>query len=317
MLSPGIDPHPVREATAERVRLAARELDFVPSPIARGLAARRSGLIGLLVPDLTDPHYPNIASGVEHAAREADMAVLISNTLGDTARLHEYLRVLAARRVDAIVLSGATSLAAEDVQALAATEVPVVLIGRPAAASATVVSVSVDNVMAARLATWHLAETGRQRIAHLAGPGSQTTMADRRLGYAQALQVAGLRARVVESNGWPEDGYTRMIEVFRHDAARPDAVFAATDRLAVAVLAAAVDAGVRVPDELAVLGFDDTPLAPHLRPSLSSVAQPAHELGRVAVKLARGLLAGEAVESVLLQASLVVRESTAPGQVQV
>src|SRR5207302_10388274 len=118
VLSPGPVPHPVRADTADRVRAAARELNFIPSPLARGLAARRSGLIGLIVPDLADPHYPQIAIAVEDRARDAELAVLICNTLGEIERMAEYLQLLQARRVDAIVRSGATSLNAIELLAL-------------------------------------------------------------------------------------------------------------------------------------------------------------------------------------------------------
>ncbi|HEY2592493.1 MAG TPA: LacI family DNA-binding transcriptional regulator, partial [Chloroflexota bacterium] len=159
VLSPGAVPHPVRADTADRVREAARRLNFVPSPLARGLAARRSGLIGLVVPDLADPHYPQIAIGVEDGARQAEMGVLICNTLGEHERLAEYLQVLEARRVDVIVLSGATSLSAMELQTLERYSIPMVLIGRPAI-PVQWPHVSIDNRLGARLATRHLLGLG-------------------------------------------------------------------------------------------------------------------------------------------------------------
>ncbi|TME98195.1 MAG: LacI family transcriptional regulator, partial [Chloroflexi bacterium] len=169
VLSPGPVPHPVRAETADRVRAAARQLNFIPSPLARGLAARRSGLIGLIVPDLSDPHYPQIAIAVEDRARDAELAVLICNTLGEIERMAEYLQLLQARRVDAIVLSGATSLNAVELLALQRCEVPLVLIGRPAV-HIEWPNVSIDNRQGARLATRHLIQIGRERIVHLSGP---------------------------------------------------------------------------------------------------------------------------------------------------
>jgi LacI family transcriptional regulator len=118
VLSSGPRHYPVRPETAERVRAAAAALNFVPSPLARGLATNRSGLLGLLVPDLADPHYPHIASGVEDSARAAELSVLICNTLGSHQRLAEYLRLLQARRVDAIVLCGGSTLGPEEVATL-------------------------------------------------------------------------------------------------------------------------------------------------------------------------------------------------------
>jgi DNA-binding LacI/PurR family transcriptional regulator len=306
VLSPGPVPHPVRADTADRVRAAARELNFIPSPLARGLAARRSGLIGLIVPDLADPHYPQVAIGVEDRARSAELAVLICNTLGEIDRLTEYLQLLQARRVDAVVLSGATSLSGAELMTLQHCQVPVVLIGRPAI-HVEWPQVSIDNRHGARLATRHLLQIGRDRIAHLAGPPSQTTMADRARGYTE--EMASRTTDVVESNGTPEDGYALLRERFERNPL-PDAVFAATDRLAVAALAVAADRHLHVPDDVAIVGFDDIQLATQLRPSLSSVSQPAYELGTVAVDMAQRLAAGDAVQPKVLLPRLVERQST-------
>jgi LacI family transcriptional regulator len=312
VLSPAPRPYPVRPATAERVRAAAAALNFVPSALGRGLATSRSGLLGLLVPDLADPHYPHIASGVEDAARAADLAVLICNTLGSLDRLNEYLRLLHARHVDAIVLCGGSTLSADDLAPLEASSAPVVVIGRPAEPS-RLPFVSIDNLDAARAATVHLLAGGRERIAHLGGPPAQTTMLDRANGYRSAMADAHLPHLVVETNGSPEDGLRQAAMLFERPASqRPDAVFAATDRLALAVLAAAADLNVRVPQELAVVGFDDLPLAPYVRPALSSVAQPARRLGELAIQKASRLIAGVDVEPSFLRAELVVRESSRP-----
>jgi LacI family transcriptional regulator len=306
VLSPGPVPHPVRADTAERVREAARQLNFIPSALARGLAVRRSGLIGLVVPDLADPHYPQIAMGVEDGARQLEMGVLICNTLGELERLAEYLQLLEARRVDVIVLSGATSLGELELQTLERCPIPMVLIGRPAI-PVQWPHVSIDNVLGAQLATRHLHACGFGRVVHLSGPQTQTTMADRARGYAS--EMTGLKVDIVESNGTPEDGYARLTARLNRQP-QPDAVFAATDRLAVAALALAADRSLHVPRDLAVVGFDDTPLAAQLRPRLTSVAQPAYELGTVAIEIAGQQAAGEPVESRLLQPRLVEREST-------
>jgi LacI family transcriptional regulator len=309
-LSPGAVPHPVRADTAERVREAAQRLNFVPSPLARGLAAGRSGLIGLIVPDLGDPHYPQIVGGVEESARDAQLSVLICNTFGELTRLAEYIQLLQARRVDAIVLSGGTSLNAVELLTLQSCSLPLVLIGRPMM-RVPWPHVSIDNRAEARWATRHLVELGLRRILHLGGPRTQTTMADRATGYGDAMQASDMAAEVIESDGTPEDGYARLKQRMEdRGARRPEAIFAATDRLAVAALALAADRHMHVPRELAVIGFDDIPLAALLRPSLSTVAQPAHELGTEAIDMVRRLAAGESVQPRLLKARLVEREST-------
>jgi LacI family transcriptional regulator len=314
VLSPGPRPYPVRPDTAARVRAAAAALNFIPSPLARGLATNRSGLLGLLVPDLADPHYPHIASGVEDSARAAELAVLICNTLGSPERLADYLRLLRARHVDAIVLCGGSTLGPDELATLEATSSPVVLIGRPAEPS-RLPFVSIDNSKAAREATVHLLAAGRTRIAHLGGPPAQTTMLDRADGYRWAMAEAGLPSLVVETSGSPEDGLRHARTLLeRPPGQRPDAIFAATDRLALAVLAAAADLEVQVPQQLGVVGFDDLPLAPYFRPALTSVAQPARQLGELAIQAALQLSAGRRVEPVFVPAELVVRDSSRPAR---
>ncbi len=311
VLSPGLHPHPVHPETARRVHEAALALDFVPSALARGLVSRRSGLLALAVPDLADPHYPQVARGAEEAASHEGLSLLVCNTLGDPARLAAYLRLLRGRRVDAIVLSGGGSLGYAELAAVIATGLAAVLIGRPSV-EARLPYVAVDNLAAGRAATQHLLETGRRLVVHLGGPAQHSTMYDRAAGYREAMESAGLPSEVIETDGTAEAGLAHAASLLREaEPRRPDAIFAATDRLAIAALAAARDLGVEVPRDLAIVGFDDLPLAAYLRPSLSSVAQPAQELGQEAIRLALRILAGEQVESVLLPARLVVRDSSA------
>ena len=309
VLSPGAQPHPVSERTARRVRDAATELDFVPSALAKGLASRRSGLLGLVVPDLADPHYPQIARGAEERAQAADLAVLVCNTHGDPGRLREYLRLLRARRVDALVVSGGGSLGADELAAIQGSGLPAVLIGRPAREVATPF-VAVGNCQAARVATAHLADLGRKRIVHLAGPPGHTTMADRAAGYREEMRARGWRPKVIFTDGTADAASKAIAELLAAGSPAPQAVFAATDRLAVAAIAAAMDKGLDVPHDLAVVGFDDIPLAAFLRPSLSSVAQPAQLLGETAVHQALAQVDGHVPAPVVLAAQLVVRASS-------
>lgn len=309
VLSPGATPHPVSPVTARKVREAAAALDFVPSALASGLASRRSSLVGLLVPDLADPHYPQVARGAEDVARQEGLALLVCNTLGDSARFADYLRVLRARRVDALVVSGGSSLRAGDLLALRRTGLTCVLIGRPSV-PCDLPYVAVDNRGAARAAVEHLLGSGRRRVAHLAGPLTQTTMADRAAGYRDALEAAAMSPCIAETDGTAEAGARAAVRLWGSQTkARPDAIFAATDRLAIAALGALRERGVRVPSDLALVGFDDLPLAAYLAPALATVAQPAQQLGIAAIQLVLESLAGRPVQSQVLHARLVVRAS--------
>src|SRR5262249_11333179 len=164
-----------------------------------------SGLIGLIVPDLNDPYYPNIASGVERSARKAGRSVLICNTLGEEAHLRDYLRLLHARRVEAIVVSGGSSLSERELRMLGQLglpmlgklELPVVLMGRPNE-RVGLPFVSVDNVAAARWVTQHLISIGRKRLVHLAGPPLQSTMRDRLDGFARIVADTEVDSEVLE-----------------------------------------------------------------------------------------------------------------------
>jgi DNA-binding LacI/PurR family transcriptional regulator len=188
--------------------------------------------------------------------------------------------------------------------------VPLVLIGRPSI-HVPWPHVSINNRAGARQATRHLVERGRERILHLGGPKTQTTMVDRATGYRDVMRAAGLVPDAILSDGTPEGGYQRLKRRLDDRAAPPpDAIFAATDRLAVAALALAADRHLRVPRDVAIVGFDDIPLAVHLRPSLSSMHQPAHELGTVAIDMVQRLAAGETVRPKLLSARLIARDST-------
>jgi LacI family transcriptional regulator len=286
---------------------AAEQLGFVPSAVARGLASRRTGVVGLLVPDLTDPHYPQIAIGVDFMARRHHRAVLIYNSHGDRAQLGERLRLMQERRVDAAVISGGSSLAEDELQMILDSQLPVVLIGRPGA-DLLVPYVSVDNVRGAMDATEHLVQLGRQRVAHLAGPVSQTTMADRAAGYEAAL-VSHRRSQsiVFPTDGTPEHAYT----IVKHEVPLEpiDGLFAATDRLAIAAMAALHDLGLRMPEDVAVIGFDDMPLASYLRPALASVAQPARQLGEAATLLALRVADGDSPRPLVLSTQLELRAS--------
>jgi len=311
VLSPGPVPHPVHSETAARVRAAAASLDYIPSALARGLASRRSGLLGFLVPSLADPHYPQIARGAEDVARLAGLSLLVCNTLGDADRAANYLRLLRSRHVDALIVSGGSTLTSATLAAIVDSHLPAVLIGRPAT-DERLTYVCVDNRAAAHEATLHLLDTGRSRVVHLAGPRSQTTMADRAVGYSEALAERGLPPMLLETDGTAKGALVAMRSLLDRPARdRPDAVFAAADRMALAAMAAASDAGVPVPRDLAVMGFDDLALDAYLRPSLSSVAQPARELGDAAMRTALRLVAGESVRPIVLQARPVLRDSTA------
>lgn len=302
--------HPVRPEVRARVEAAARELDFRPSALARGLAGRETRTLALVVPDIANPYYPRLSRGAEDVASAHGYALIVCNTDHRVDKLELYLRLLREKKVDGILLAGGGHEDPSDLAALAAAGLPLHAVGRhPLRAP----SVRIDNVAAARAAAEHLLGLPRRRVAFVGGPSHHTTFADRRRGYRQALVAAGLPPRrqlEVEAEPTPAGG-ERAAERLLGLRQRPDAVFAANDYLAVGLMHAFRLAGLRVPDDIAVIGFDDIPLAPYLTPSLSSVAVPAYELGAAAAERLLRQLSGAEVEDVLwLPTRVVPRAST-------
>jgi LacI family transcriptional regulator len=303
-------PHPVSAAVRARVETAASELDFRPSSLARGLAGRGTRTLALVVPDIANPYYPRLSRGVEDLASEHGYAVLVCNTDHQQAKLSLYLRLLREKRVDGVLLAGGGHEDPGDVEALAEAGLTVQAIGRH---PLRVPSVRIDNLEAARAATTHLAARDRRRIAFVGGPALHTTVADRRAGYRAALEAAGLRPEPgleVEVGFGPADGERAAAGLLARPN-RPDAVVAFNDYLAIGLMHHLFRQGIDVPGEVAVVGFDDIPLAGYFRPSLTSVAVPAYELGAQATVRLLRQLAGEPVEAVVwLPTQIAERESS-------
>lgn len=303
-------PHPVSPAARARVEQAARELDFRPSSLARGLAGRETRTLALVLPDIANPYYPLLSRGMEDVASAHGYAVLICNTDYRPDKLALYLRLLREKRVDGALLAGGGHEDPADLAALAEAGLVLQAIGRHPLA---VPSVRIDNLAAARAATAHLVAGGRRRIAFIGGPAEHTTVADRRAGYRAALTQAGLADDPdleIEAGFGLADG-ERAAARLATLAAPPDGIFAFNDYLAIGAIHHLFAAGLAVPGSVAVVGFDDIPLAPYCRPSLSSVQVPAYDLGAAATEALLRQLGGQPVEPVVwLPTRIVVRESS-------
>jgi DNA-binding LacI/PurR family transcriptional regulator len=302
----------VRPETRARILQAAEQLDYVPNAMARSLRTRRSRTLGLLVPDISNPFFPEVIYGAEGAARRAGYHVIVGNTDETFERELEYVEVLRAQRVDGIILATAFT---EDrlVPVLARKRVPFVLVNR--AVSGTTHYVAVDDRALAAMAVRHLADLGHRRIAHITGPLFTATGIGRFHGYRQALNDLGLPFHtqyVREGNFRLESGYQEARALLHLDEP-PTAVFAANDLVALGVMEAARDAGLDVPAELSVVGVNDIPLVSHLTPPLTTIHVPTREMGEASVEMLLGLLEGRYPSApTILPVSLVVRGSTAP-----
>ena len=282
----------VSEPTRAQVLEAARRLRFQPSSLARGFRAQRTTTIGMVVPDISSPFYAAALRGAQHMLREHGYTILVCETEERADREHEALALLAGQRVAGMILApvGGDQAGLRDLmrrQPMALVAIDNRLQGYEAD------TVLLDNVGGAATLTAHLASHGRQRIAHLTGLLTETSGADRVVGYRQALEGAGLRFRpelVVEGDWTEQSGYRGMLRLLNLPR-RPTAVVVASSLMSVGALLALRERSVSVPSGIALTCFDDTPWAPVTEPALTTLNRSDYALGAAAAELVLAQLA--------------------------
>jgi LacI family transcriptional regulator len=280
---PDVDP-----VTRGRILRIVEELGFVPDIAATGLAAGRSRLIGVLVPSLTWPLIPEIMRGVAEIVEHTSYELVLYSISADTHdwdRSDVIDRILATRLVAGLlaIYPGQT---AQHLRKLHRQGFPMVLLDDQEKPPEEIPWVGADQQVGAYEATRHLLQHGHRRIAHIQGPLKYKVSHDRYQGYCQALTEAGIAldpALVLPGDFLPTSGKECAHHLFSLDE-RPTAIFAASDLMALGVFNAAEQYGLRVPEDLAVVGFDDIDLAAHMQPALTTVKQPLYEMGRRAVE---------------------------------
>jgi LacI family transcriptional regulator len=304
-------PRVSADATA-RVRAAIAELGYVRNEAARQLRAGRSSSVGLVVLDVRNPFFTDVARGAEDEAAKLGLSVILGNSDEDVRRESAYLDLFEEQRVHGILISPYGDIEPRLAE-LRRRGTPVVLVDRESRDSA-VSSVSVDDTAGGRLAIAHLLSTGRRRIAFAGGPLGVRQISDRLVGARQAIdEVAGASLEVTETAGLTVLEGRRVGEELVQRAERPDAVFAANDLVAVGLLQALVMSGsLRVPEDVALIGFDDIDFASATVVPLTSIRQPRHEIGATALRILREEAAEPELppRRIVFQPELVVRAST-------
>jgi LacI family transcriptional regulator len=303
----------VSEETAQRVSEAAERLGYRPNSVARSLRTRRSNTIGVLIPDLNNPLFPPIIRGIEDRLGQHGYVALIGNTDADPGKERLVFDQMRARHVDGFVLATATlnsPILAEAAQA----ELPLVLMNRTAQ-DYPFSSVSVDNEQGVRAAVAHLVALGHTRIGHIAGPQDISTGAARLRGYQEAMRTHGLTVgddEIVYATGYTVEDGLRCGRELLEGADDLTAVVAANDMLAVGCYGALDGLGLRCPEDMSVIGFNDMPFVDRLHPPLSTVRFPHYQLGTEAARLLiERIEGGEGpVKILFLAPELVARGST-------
>jgi LacI family transcriptional regulator len=305
------DSPTVTPATCRRVRSAAGRLDYWPHNGARSLTTRLTHAIGVLLPDLFGEFFSEVIRGIDHTARAERLQILVSSSHADTDAVVAAARSLRGR-IDGLIAMVPDRGSAPRVRQIAH-RFPVVLLNPPTRIGGCS-SVSIANSRGAHAAVTHLVAGGHRDIAILAGPAGNVDADERQRGFCEALVAAGIRPRVdlvIEGDFTEASGY-RAVERLLAARPRPSAVFACNDYMAIGLLCALHDAAVAVPDEMAVIGFDDIAMSRYVSPPLTTVRVDAYELGeRAARALIARLKAPRAAAAVhaVLPATLVVRRS--------
>lgn len=303
-------PRPVATATRERVEKAMRELGYQPNLVARALRSARSNTIGLVVPDSTEPFFTELIHAVEQAAFRQGSLVLLGNSGFSRTTEQRYVASLAGMRVDGLLLVQAEVEGPRSVGASPpGVPIPVVYLNHRAPRGVDAPSVVLDNRGGARRATEHLLDHGHRSIGCLTGTARSGPVADRAKGWEEALQTAGLERGPVLRTGLDRRSTRAQVKEWLQRADRPGAVMATADGLAVDLLSVAQEVGLRVPDDLAVIGFGGTERAAHTWPGLSTVGHPFDDFAEEAVAALRAAQAGEPRRVRVLEVDLVLRGS--------
>jgi LacI family transcriptional regulator len=309
--------YPVAEATRQRVLDAVRDLNYSPSVLARALVTKRTQIIGVIVGDVTDPYFSEIVRGVEDVARRAGYLVIVCNADRDPATELSYLRTLLGYRVDGVILTGGGSRdeahRGPHRQAIARLERQGSVVVSLAEVAAAVPRISIDNRAAAAALARHLRDLGHTRIAVIAGPDQITTARTRLDGVCDILGPDGVPPAWLANGNFTVEGGEHAADALLTRGSRPTAIIALNDQMAVGAVAAAHRHGLRIPDDLSIVGFGDTTAARQTWPPLTTISVPRHELGALATNaILLQLEGGTPAASRQLDFTLVVRGTTGP-----
>ncbi|WP_280217655.1 LacI family DNA-binding transcriptional regulator [Nocardia neocaledoniensis] len=277
-------PDQVSPATRERVLRAIAETGYVRNDSARQLRDGRSRMLAMVVLDMTNPFFADVAHGAEEVAATHNATLMLCNSGDDPVRERRHLELIAEQRVRGVLITPVDGDGERALESLSAQGVPSVLVDRGSGRTDRC-SVSVDDELGGRLAARHLLELGHRHIGFVGGPMSITQVADRRRGAATEAQAAGAHLDVIDTEALTFEAGRDATSALLDHGDRPTALFCANDLLALGVLQALTSRGKSVPGDMAVVGYDDINFAASAAVPLTSVRQPREELGRAAARL--------------------------------
>lgn len=311
------DKPDISPETKGLVLQTARRMGYVQSALGRDLASGYMKAIGCVVTTIADPYLERVLEGIENSAQEAGYAVIIATSQADPDREATIIDMLLGYRVAGIV-STSSWITQSHLSKLTDLNVPIVLVNSEEPSPQTT-SIRIDDSQVAKLATEHLIKLGHRRIAHITVPDRSVSSRARLAGYERSLEGHGIAydpALVIETDESEHGGaeaLQRLLQVEPRPEPQPSAVFCYNDQMAIGALAASHRVGLRVPEDISVVGVDDIAVSAWLEPSLTTVRQPLRRMGHMAMEMMLNLLDDRSkVKDVMIPGELVVRESTAP-----
>lgn len=304
-------PH-VSKKTRQKVLQAIKELDYRPDRTAQRLRLQTSDVLGLIVSDVQNPYFTSVARGVEDAAYDLQMNVLLCNTDEDPERQKIYLDIMRAERVAGLIIAMASNQNGDNLKEIRQSGIPVVLLDRLVDDFESD-CVVVDNIQGTKDAINHFFSLGYRRIGAIHGASRITSAAERQQGYCEAFDALGLesdKSIIKMGNFKRETGYELTLEILKNPNL-PEALFIANNQMTLGALQAFREHKIRIPHDIAIISFDDTPWAGELSPPLTAISQPTYELGGEAIRLLQRRITYPSAPYLVskLRTKLIIRQS--------
>jgi DNA-binding LacI/PurR family transcriptional regulator len=302
-------PHKVNSATRKKVLATIQKLDYRPNALAKGLLMKKTMTVGIIIPDISNPYYAEIVRGIQDMADQYGYAVILLNTDRNQERIVKHIYFLREKSADGIIFSGGVIHGAKVLTSLKELRERVVVIGRH---RVDFPAVMVDNVGGAQKATQHLIGLNHRRIGFIGGPDKSSSAKDRLSGYRNALiqHCYPVENNLIrEGDFTPRSGFLSARALIQSE--RPTAIFTANDQMAFGAVRAAKELGLRVPDDLSVVGFDNIPFSSYFAPPLTTVEIPKYPIGAAAMEMLVNLISKKNAEKLRwFHTQLLIRDST-------
>ena len=303
----------ISQTTRDRVLKIGKDLNYIPNSMARSLVTRQTKTLGLVLPDIANPFFPEIARGAEDRAWESGYSIIICNTDDDVDQENNYLHVLSKKMVDGIILTHSANRNKEK-SGLERCRIPIILIDRDYDSPNIMGKVLVDNTEASCKAVNYLIKKGYTKIAYIAGPLNTRTARDRLDGYKKALVENNLRyeenlVMVGEYKAqWGSEAALSLLESEQDF----QAIFCGNDLIAIGAMKKLKEKNITIPDDIAVMGFDDIYISSLVDPELTTIKQPNYKMGFEAVRIMIDYLEGKEIEekNIILSTELIIRKSS-------